>query len=92
MAWGVEGFAVSFVAPHSLSARALVVAPDDVLVIRNCSSEEAVEVSIDGRPIEELAPQAQIEARFIPNQGRLAQLPGASFYHRLREKFGRLSM
>src|SRR5262249_33242725 len=26
MAWGVEGFVVSFIAPHSLSARALVVA------------------------------------------------------------------
>ena len=27
MAWGVEGFVVSFIAPHSLTARALVVAP-----------------------------------------------------------------
>ena len=27
MAWGVEGFVVSFIAPHSISARALVVAP-----------------------------------------------------------------
>ena len=31
MAWGVEGFVVSFIAPHSLTARALVVAPSDVL-------------------------------------------------------------
>src|SRR3954452_23521158 len=30
MAWGVEGFAVSFISPHSLTARALVVAPDDL--------------------------------------------------------------
>ena len=29
MAWGVEGFGVSFIAPHSLAARSLVVAPDD---------------------------------------------------------------
>ena len=29
MAWGVEGFVVSFIAPHSLTARALVVAPSD---------------------------------------------------------------
>ena len=28
MAWGVEGFVVSFIAPHSLTARALVVAPE----------------------------------------------------------------
>ena len=31
MAWGVEGFVVSFIAPHSLTARALVVAPGDRL-------------------------------------------------------------
>ena len=29
LAWGVRGFVVSFIAPHSLTARALVVAPDD---------------------------------------------------------------
>ncbi len=29
MAWGVEGYVVSFIAPHTLTARALVVAPDD---------------------------------------------------------------
>ena len=27
LAWGVEGFVVSFIAPHTLTARALVVAP-----------------------------------------------------------------
>ncbi len=34
MAWGVEGMVVSFIAPHSLTARALVVAPSDTLTIR----------------------------------------------------------
>jgi NAD+ kinase len=62
LAWGVEGFGVSFIAPHSLTARALVVAPGEELL-----------------------------ARFEPNAARLAQLPGASFYRRLRAKFGRLS-
>ena len=28
LAWGVEGFVVSFIAPHTLTARALVVAPE----------------------------------------------------------------
>ena len=34
LAWGVEGYVVSFIAPHTLTARALVVAPDDVLEVR----------------------------------------------------------
>ncbi|HSC04138.1 MAG TPA: NAD(+)/NADH kinase, partial [Solirubrobacteraceae bacterium] len=91
MAWGVAGFVVSFIAPHSLTARALVVAPTDVLTVHNRSREESVDVTVDGRPVCTLAPGEQIEARFVDDQGHLAQVAGANFYHRLREKFGRLS-
>lgn len=91
MAWGVEGFAVSFIAPHSLTARALVVAPRDVLRVANRSREEAVEVTIDGRPVAELEPGEAFEARFLDAQGVLAQIEGATFYHRLRDRFGRLA-
>jgi NAD+ kinase len=91
MAWGVEGFVVSFIAPHSLTARSLVVAPSDSLVIANRSPEEQADVTVDGRPVWELGPGEAIEARFVPGCGTLAQLPGATFYHRLREKFGRLA-
>ena len=49
LAWGVEGYVVSFIAPHSLTARALVVAPTDELTINNASREEPVEVHVDGR-------------------------------------------
>jgi NAD+ kinase len=91
MAWGVEGLAVSFIAPHSLTARALVVAPQDAIAVRSRSQEEPVDVSIDGRPMCELAPGGRVSARFKDGVGTLAQVPGASFYHRLREKFGRLA-
>jgi NAD+ kinase len=91
MAWGVEGLAVSYIAPHSLTARALVVAPQDPITIRNRSREEPVDVSIDGRPICELPPNGALSARFHDDVGTLAQAHGASFYHRLREKFGRLA-
>ncbi|HTN25166.1 MAG TPA: NAD(+)/NADH kinase [Solirubrobacteraceae bacterium] len=90
LAWGVEGFGVSFIAPHSLTARALVVAPGDTLRVTNHGGD-AVDVSIDGRPACEIAPGEVLRARFEPGAGRLAQLPGASFYRRLRAKFGRLS-
>ncbi|MDQ3677669.1 MAG: NAD(+)/NADH kinase [Actinomycetota bacterium] len=90
MAWGVEGFCVSFIAPHSLTARAVVVAPSDCLSLANCGSD-AVEVLIDGRPAGEIAPGAEIRARFEDDIAGLAQVPGWSFYGRLRTKFGRLS-
>jgi NAD+ kinase len=90
MAWGVEGFMVSFIAPHSLTARTLVAAPRDRLTIHN-RSHEALDVSVDGRPICEIAPGGTIDARFMDDAGIIAQLPGSSFYRRLREKFGRLA-
>jgi NAD+ kinase len=91
LAWGVEGFVVSFIAPHTLTARALVVAPDDPLEVTNRSLEEPVEVTTDGHTVCSLPSQARLEIRFEHDRALLAQRPGASFYHRLREKFGRLS-
>jgi len=91
LAWGVEGYVVSFIAPHSLTARSLVVAPTDELTINNASREEPVEVHVDGRPTLDLPPGEDIHVEFGLARGTLAQLPGASFYHRLRERFGRLA-
>ncbi len=90
MAWGVEGFVVSFIAPHSLTARALVVAPGDRLTIHNRSADP-LDVAVDGRPAGEIEAGGRIEARFVGRIGTIAQLPGSSFYRRLREKFGRLA-
>lgn len=90
MAWGVEGFAVSFIAPHSLTARALVVAPGDTLTVSN-RGREAIDVNVDGRPVCEIAPGEDIRAAFEPDSASLAQLAGSSFYKRLRAKFGRLA-
>ena len=91
LAWGVEGYVVSFIAPHTLAARALVVAPDDALRVGNAAGREPVEIALDGEGVGELAPGAEIEMRFDDAVGRLAQLPGANFYHRIREKFGQLA-
>ena len=91
LAWGVEGYVVSFIAPHTLTARALVVAPDDVLQVVNRSREEPVDLTTDGRHVGILAPEERVEVRFRHDMALLAQLPDASFYHRLREKFGKLS-
>jgi NAD+ kinase len=90
MAWGVEGFVVSFIAPHSMTARALVAAPGDPLTIHN-RSRQTLEVAVDGRSVGEIPAGESIQARFVNAVGTIAQLPGSSFYRRLREKFGRLA-
>ncbi len=91
LAWGVKGFVVSFIAPHTLATRALVVAPDDPLLVRNAAGREPVEISLDGASAGELEPGAEIEMRFEESVSKLAQLPGSNFYHRIREKFGKLA-
>jgi NAD+ kinase len=91
LAWGVKGYVVSFIAPHTLAARALVVAPGDALLVRNAAGREPVEISLDGEPAGELEPGAELEMRFEESVSRLAQLPGANFYHRIRQKFGKLA-
>ena len=91
LAWGVRGYVVSFIAPHSFTARALVVAPGDPLTIQNASSEDAVEIHVDGRPAFDLPAHQEVAIEFGRSQALLCQMPGASFYHRLRERFGRLA-
>ncbi|MDQ3760100.1 MAG: NAD(+)/NADH kinase [Actinomycetota bacterium] len=91
LAWGVEGYVVSFIAPHTLTARPLVAAPDDVLILRNAAGREAVDLVIDGEHVADLASGDEVEIRFRDDVSRLAQLSGGNFYRRIGEKFGRLA-
>ena len=61
------------------------------LTVTNESETDAVDVTTDGRPIGALEPGAELQVRFHDDQVLLAQLEGASFYHRFRDKFGRLA-
>jgi NAD+ kinase len=92
LAWGVKGYVVSYISPHSLTARALVVAPGDVLHVVNAPEREPVEVAVDGEKTADLAAGAALEVSFLDSVSRLAQLPGTSFYQRIREKFGHLAV
>jgi NAD+ kinase len=90
LAWGVDGYVVSFIAPHTLTARALVVAPHSVLRVANVSDRDGVDVTTDGRSVTSLPARRALEIRFLHEGAQIAQLPGSTFYRRFREKFGRL--
>ena len=91
LAWGVEGYVVSFIAPHTLTARPLVVAPGDVLHVSNERGRESVDIAFDGLPVAELESGEELAVAFRDGAASLAQLPDANFYERMREKFGRLA-
>jgi NAD+ kinase len=91
VAWGVEGYIVSYIAPHTLTARTLVAATTDVLVVHNLSQEESVDVETDGRRVCTLEPGQDLEVRFEDRPALLAKVSGTGFYDQLTEKFGRLA-
>ena len=90
LAWGVEGYVVSYIAPHTLTARTLVAATTDVLVVTNLSKEEPVDVEADGRRVCTLEPGQDLEVRFDERPTLLAKVSGTGFYDQLVQKFGRL--
>ena len=90
VAWGVKGFVVNLIAPHALSSRALVAAPEDVLRVVN-DGADPVDVVIDGMRTGELGPHDECEIKFTADVVGLAQLPGSSFYRRFREKLLQLT-
>ncbi len=90
VAWGVRGFVVNLIAPHALSSRALVAAPEDVLRVVN-DGDDPVDIVIDGIRTGELAAKEECEIKFTPDVAGLAQLPGSSFYRRFREKLLQLT-
>ncbi len=90
MAWGVAGYGVSFIAPHSLTARSIVAAPTDELIVEN-RGQGALDVLVDGRETGVVVqPGHRAILGYRGDAAVLAQLPGATFYGRLREKFGHL--
>jgi NAD+ kinase len=90
LAWGVEGYVVSFIAPHTLTVRPLVVAPGDALHVSNERGREPVDMALDGQPVAELPSGDELTIGFRDGVGTLAQLPGSNFYGRMRQKFGLL--
>jgi NAD+ kinase len=91
VAWGVEGYIVSYIAPHTLTNRVLVAATTDVLVVRNLSEDQPVDVETDGRRVCLLEPGQDVEVRFEDRPALLAKIPGTGFYDQLVQKFGRLA-
>jgi NAD+ kinase len=90
LAWGAEGYVVTFIAPHTMAARTLVAGTDDVLSVRNLSEEEPVDVETDGRRVCTLEPGQDLEVHFEEDQVLLAQRPESGFYGQLAAKFGPL--
>jgi NAD+ kinase len=85
--WGLEAMAVTFVAPHSLHARALVVPRGRDVAIRNRTTGAEITVLVDGQALTELGTGGLVTVRLGDERTLLATLPERTFFRRFREHF-----
>jgi NAD+ kinase len=87
LVWGLEAMAVTFVAPHSLHARPLVVPRGLELAVVNRTPDVSATVLVDGHVVDELAPGAEATMRLGDQHSLLATLPESTFFSRYRRIF-----
>jgi NAD+ kinase len=87
VAWGTDAFVVSFVSPHSLHARSMVLGRGHTVELANRSDDVHLEVIVDGHTTGPIPPGGMVEVELAAGRARLARLTGASFFGRYRELF-----
>jgi NAD+ kinase len=85
---GLDAMAVTFIAPHSLHARPMVVPRGLDLEIRNRTPDLSVSVLVDGHALADVAMGEPITIRLGEQRTWLATLPETTFFRRYRETFG----
>ncbi len=87
MMWGLEAMAITFVAPHSLHARPLVLPRGHDLTVTNRSAAQHVTVLVDGKSVDDLAPGSGLSVSIGEQTAALAVLPEVSFFTRYHAVF-----
>jgi NAD+ kinase len=87
LVWGLDAQVVTFIAPHSLHARPLVVPRSRNVEIENRTVDVAAAVLVDGQPVGELAAGESVVVRLGERSSLLAHVPEATFFRRYRETF-----
>ncbi|HLX32225.1 MAG TPA: NAD(+)/NADH kinase [Gaiellaceae bacterium] len=84
---GLDAMAITFIAPHSLAARPLVVPRGAELTVRNATADVGAAVLVDGHRSGDLAPDASLSIGLGEQRSLLATLPETTFFSRYRETF-----
>jgi NAD+ kinase len=84
---GLDAMAITYVAPHSLHLRTLVVPPGLGMEVRNRTPDVPVSVLVDGQAVAELEPGQALSVDVGAEKALLALLPEVTFFSRYREVF-----
>ncbi len=87
LVWGLDAMAVTFVAPHSLFVRPLVVPRSRELTVTNLTTRTSVTVITDGREVASLEREEQVAVRLGAQSSLLGTLPENTFFSRYRRTF-----
>ncbi len=87
LVWGIDAMAVTFVAPHTLNARPVVVPRGSDLVVCNRTPDVPATALVDGHPVVDLPPGGRAVARIGSECSRLATLPEVTFFSRYSRTF-----
>jgi NAD+ kinase len=87
LAWGLEAMAVTFIAPHSVHVRPMVVGPNTDVVFRNRTPDVLGAVLVDGHLVAEIGTRPEVRVRLGKQSSLLATLPESPFFRRYRETF-----
>ncbi|HWQ24634.1 MAG TPA: NAD(+)/NADH kinase [Gaiellaceae bacterium] len=85
--WGLEAIALTYVAPHSLHARPLVIPPGADVIVWNRTPDVEAGVLVDGHRVSTLGKAERAVVRIGPERSLLATLPEATFVRRYRQSF-----
>ena len=84
---GLDAMAATFIAPHSLHARPLVVPRGTRVTVRNATPDVGAAVLVDGHHSGSIEPREQLTVGLGEQRSLLATLPETTFFGRYRETF-----
>jgi NAD+ kinase len=84
---GTDGYVVTFVSPHSLHARSMVLGRSHTVTFQNRAADVPVQVIVDGHVAATVGPGERVEVRMGDSSAALARISGTSFFTRYLEAF-----
>jgi NAD+ kinase len=89
LVWGLDALVLTFVAPHALVIRPLVVPRGPDVTITNLTPDLEASVLVDGQPVGMLSSGEQVVVSVGSQHCLLATLPEVTFFTRYAATFGR---
>jgi NAD kinase len=79
--------AITFIAPHKLDARPLVLPRSRDLEVENRTADVPATVIVDGHAVGEVRAGSSVTIRLAEQRSLLATLPEVTFFRRYRDTF-----